>query len=570
MTYEFNPDTQSLELPNPYKVENLFLFVSGGIAAGCGLLSLINAASAISREYSLAALNVTGIAVALLATGVWLIAGAMSQLRFYFGRHRPQSLAPGLKPDSEGDSPQAVHYKEVLRHNALVFKEPNGPLNGLLYSGLSSLIGAPAVIQSLAQRQFENALGLAAILSSFLVCWLQMGNAPSSGWVGLAYAALTIYCISPMRVPSADALSERVADEPSTKLGSSGLLITLVMSVLGPVLLGRVAQALPSLGGLSVNGVVLAGMLLALTAIGTFFMALRNQLDGMPREVGAARVVDTVTMNAHPAKLMEELDRCLMRDWFHKIPNRRYTCIAPQIQGTQGQVRAEVLDETQPEPKANSTAKDWEHALNEPYFCWLVYLTGLASTFIATGAVVMLMVTYWILGGQTFGVWLALGVCLITVGMFALGVAHQLWGRFDFVSRLIWVELSGSFESAKVQLGNQLTGHVHSAKHVINVEAMTLKVWVSEIETVIFGKDAPRQLIRMRGLQERADALAANLKQFGESRSMVVAPTTTVDVERAQTIGQVNQLVAGAVPDAAKQLSQQAHKLLGVGHDGCK
>jgi ribosomal protein L40E len=108
------------------------------------------------------------------------------------------------------------------------------------------------------------------------------------------------------------------------------------------------------------------------------------------------------------------------------------------------------------------------------------------------------------------------------------------------------VEINGSYESARVNIGNQISGNVQTNKSVINIESMTLRVWVSEIDTVIFGKDAPRQLIGMRGLPNAAQELAGTLKGFGEARSMVVAPTATQDLERAQRIGVMNQLIDGS------------------------
>jgi hypothetical protein len=78
---------------------------------------------------------------------------------------------------------------------------------------------------------------------------------------------------------------------------------------------------------------------------------------------------------------------------------------------------------------------------------------------------------------------------------------------------------------------------------VANVEAMTLRVWVAEIETVIFGKDGQRELVRMRGAPRTAQALADGLKQFGESRSMVVAPSTVADQQRLTAMATANHLV---------------------------
>jgi ribosomal protein L40E len=154
-----------------------------------------------------------------------------------------------------------------------------------------------------------------------------------------------------------------------------------------------------------------------------------------------------------------------------------------------------------------------------------------------------------------------LALSFLSIGLFAQQSSHELWGRFDFVSRLIWVEIVGSYESAQVNIGNQFSGNMQTAKSVINIEAMTMRVWVSEIESVIFGKDASRQLIRMRAIPDKASDISTVLKQFGESLSMIVAPTSESDLARAQRIGQVNALVGGAsLPQDL--LTQQAEKMI--------
>ena len=155
-----------------------------------------------------------------------------------------------------------------------------------------------------------------------------------------------------------------------------------------------------------------------------------------------------------------------------------------------------------------------------------------------------------ILSGEAFVTILAFAISQIAVGMFCYSASHILWGRFDFVSELIWVDISGSYESANVNLGNQLSGHMQTSKSVINIESMTMRVWVSEIDTVIFGKDEVRQLTGMRGLQSTADDLAAALKAFGETRSMVVAPTSSQDLARAKQVGAMSQMLGGVQADA--------------------
>jgi len=557
MSYEFNPDSQSLELPNPYKVENLALVISSGVTCLCGVIALFMVKDRLIHDFSAGVGVAAAIAVVLLTLGISLAVRALRQLKFFFGRNRPESLAPQLTPGADGNSPLADQYKETLRHNALVFAEPKGPLNGLLYSWLPQLIYSPAVIQRAAQRQFQNFLGLGAILLSFLLCWFLVGGTPASAWIGLIYAVLAYYYIGPLRQSTwAINLFHKAGD-----MGSKSLVWMVVLSILGPVAFSTVSSRLPDIGGLSVNAVLVLAILLAMGAVAIFAMALRKQLGVAPQEVGAARVLETVTMNAHPNKLMEELDRVLMNEWYSRIPNRRYTQKLPQVSGRQGQFTAEILDETQPQPKPNCTATDIRHALSEPYFRWLSYLTAMSMACLVAGGLVSLLVVHWILNAETYGSSLALVLSLTSVGLFAQHSAHELWRRFDFVSKLIWVEIVGSYESAQVNVGNQFTGNVQTAKSVINIEAMTMRVWVSEIESVIFGKDASRQLIRMRGLTDKANEISAVLKQFGESRSMVVAPTAASDLERAQRIGEVNTLVGvGIAPQGL--LTQQAQKVI--------
>ena len=560
MSYEFNPDSQTLELPNPYKVENLSLLVSAAVSILCGLIAVILVKDRLVHDFSPTVGLATVIGITLLALGISLGVRALRQLRFFFGRNRPESLAPTLAPGVDGDSPEADLYKESLRHNALTFTEPKGPVNGLLYSWLPQLIFSPAVIQRAAQRQFQTFLGLAVILTSFLLCWLLVGGTPASSWIGIIYAVLAYYYIAPLR----QTMQTNFPSDNVHEMGSGGLIFMAVMSIVGPVVFATISSKLPDMGGLSVNSVFTFAMLLAMATVALFIMALRKQLGSAPQEVGTARVLETVTMNAHPNKLLEELDRILMNDWFSQIPNRRYTQKLPRVHGHQGQFAGEILDETQPQPKPNGTATDLRHALKEPYFQWLTYLTATAMSCMVAGAIVSLLVVNWLLKSETYGPSLALALSFISIGIFAQQSAHIVWGRFDFVSRLIWVEFVGSYESANVNIGNQITGNVQTAKSVINIEGMTMRVWVSEIESIIFGKDARRQLIRMRGLQPMAEQIAKGLKEFGESRSMILAPSTVNDAARAQKVGEINHLV-GNSNTVATSLPQQVSNLLGKG-----
>ncbi len=540
MSYEFNPESAVFEFPNPYKVENLSLIVSATFMILGGIFTMLTVRERLGHGLDRHAVLVAAIAILLLLFGIGLLGWAFSQLRYFFGRNRPASLAPLLANDSDGSSATATQLKETLRQNAVTWREPSGALNGLLYSWLPHLIFAPQKIQDAAQKQFHTFLSLSATLLSFLICWFLFGRGEASGWIGLIYAAFAAPQILPkLRHPA------RNTNE-AAQSGAKNLIVLVVMALLGPAILALLASHLPSLGQLSINGALALALVCALIGCWAFGIALKNQLQPSPQAVGSARVMETLTMNAHPNKLIEELDRILMTRWYSRIPNRRYARQSPNVVGQQGRFTADIFEETQPRPQPNRTATGVGHALATPQFRWIAVLSGLASFYLFLGTVAAVLLARDILAGEAISTTATFALSQLAVGMFCGEAAHMLWGRFDFVSELIWVDLNGSFESAHVKLGNQISGNIQTTKNVINIEEMTMRVWVSEIDTVIFGKDDWRQLIGMRGLQDTADELATALKAFGETRSMVVAPTSAADLERAQQIGALHQLAGGA------------------------
>lgn len=543
MSYEFNPESPTFELPNPYKVENLSLFVSGGAMLAAGIATVLIVRDQLGHGVDGRVLAVLGIAVSLMLLGLWLFGTAFTQLNFYFGRNRPVNLdwAPEIATGQDGDSQAAQALKETMRQSAITYEEPRGALNGLLYSWLPNLIFAPRRIQENAQAQFHNFLALVATLFSFSLCWLLAGQGRASGWIGIIYAVFSFPMIVRPMVAEGRASSGQVAGK--AEVGRNYLVVLVLLAVLGPVVLTMLGSRLPDLGEFSINGALLVALVSVLIGCGVFGLALKRQLPGPPQSIGVARVADTVTMNAHPNKLIEEIDRAMMERWFQNIPNRRYARISPEIAGQQGRFAAEMFEETQPRPQAKRTAAGLADAFTLPQFRWLAILTVLATLYMVVGTVFAVGTANNILGGTPVSPTLGLASSLLAVGEFCRKAAHALWGRFDFVSELVWIEINGSFESARLNVGNQISGNVQTTKNVINVESMTMRVWVSEIDSVIFGKNAGRQLIGMRGLPRRAEELASLLKQFGESRSMVIAPTSTNDLERAQRIGAMGKLV---------------------------
>jgi hypothetical protein len=318
------------------------------------------------------------------------------------------------------------------------------------------------------------------------------------------------------------------------------------------------------------NGQTFCLLLAATTAVSLFFIALTKQLvEPPPTTMGCETM--TVSFNAHPKQIFDELDRALQRDWVEKIPNRRYTKVSSEISGSSGEFGGESLEETQPMPIDDLRQIDLRASFSEPRYRWLVWLNllGLVLVIIATLAFIV------------FGTSLkpasidkdvfrcaSIGVVMLLVGHFCFKAGHLLWGRFDFRSEVVWVEMRGNYQSAKFDYGNQFFDRIKTQKQVINIETMTLRVWVAQLDTVAFGKGAPRWLVGMNGLPDKAKYLAQHLVQFAANQSVIVAPTAQTDMQRVAALGALNQLGGGAFPaDIARDANDTLARLQ-VGANG--
>jgi hypothetical protein len=159
VSYIYNSTDNRLDFPNPYRIENFFYFIAAGVLIVGALILLFTARSSLGSGSAMAMAPLV-FGVGLLIKGIVFAARAMSRLRFFFGRGQPLSLAKEFKPDETGSTDDANYIKDLLRHSSLSFPEPQGPLNGTLYSLIPNLIYAPQRIQLVAQRQFQNALAI--------------------------------------------------------------------------------------------------------------------------------------------------------------------------------------------------------------------------------------------------------------------------------------------------------------------------------------------------------------------------------------------------------------------------
>ena len=105
---------------------------------------------------------------------------------------------------------------------------------------------------------------------------------------------------------------------------------------------------------------------------------------------------------------------------------------------------------------------------------------------------------------------------------------------------------------------------------VIRTEAMTLRIWRARIESVVFGKDASRQVTAMFSTEQEALALSADLTNFARSQSVLVAPNSREDLVRmaALNAGEHTMLPTADAGGAAAQVQQHLHAAAAIASVG--
>jgi hypothetical protein len=263
----------------------------------------------------------------------------------------------------------------------------------------------------------------------------------------------------------------------------------------------------------------------------------------------------TVSMNAPPNQILVELDREMQRGWIEQIPNRRYARYVPQTVGDTGTFHGELLEETQPMPRDDMRTVNFAHALAEPRYRWLTVLSALGVIYTVAGSIALLLFTHQVTLGQlapTLWQYVCFAGGMFSLALFCLRAGHILWARFDFVSRMTWVEIDGTFQRSHTAVGAPFTDRVRTEKDIVSVNDMTLRVWVAEVDSVTFGSESERRIVGLRGLTDRASALRKQLESFAADQSSVDMPTSRRDVEKIAALGAMNQL--GGTPPAPEAL----------------
>jgi len=553
MAFEYSTQGATFDFPNPYRIENQFLIARGLVLLACGIVLLVlarGAGAAVSVQGTNAAqggfvLLVLGGAV-LVLLGILELARAARQLRVFFGRGQPPSLAPDVPRDVQGTSPRAQALAEQLRHGAIALAEPQGALNGILYSISRHLVTAPRVLRDYVQVRFANLLAAGGLLLLFTLTLLITPHPAAQSLAAAIYVALGGVLILRTYLGG---VSGSVALKPL------GLALLLVFGIVGTVLIGRVAASLPQPAWLEALALPRIALVLLVASVAIELLGLvagHAHVDEPPPASTASDQV-AVSFNADPNLLMQEVDRELQNRWAQGIPNRRYIWQPPVIEATReaGNFIATALEETQPMPPQAVRKMDWSTCLAFPRFYWLAALDALGVLLTLVGGLLWLRLGSELQAGAPQS-WspVSIGFIFIVVGGYGLRVAHLLWGRLDFESTLTWLDFSGSFARAQLALGAQFTDRVRSERTVINVESMTLRAWVVRTRSVIFSyRDqdvGSRTLVGMTGDIDAARGWSLQVRQFAQAQSGVVVPGASEDARRLQQFSAANQLAGHA------------------------
>lgn len=553
MAYDYSSESKTLELPNPYVIENRLMFVCSAALIAAGVVSLIWTREALMTNTFSASIAPLLVGIVLLAAGIGYGAVGAGRLRFFFGRGRPASLAPEVAIGATGNSDLADKYKTLLRQGALEYDEPKGALNNFLYHKLPDLITAPSFVQQLAQRHFYNALALVVTFISFVVAWAVLGDDLTRPWVAVLYYGFSVAI-----------LLRPLAARGKARMSTITLIVLIVFAVLGSVAIGLLAKKLPTLN-IALHGHTFFLLISALIAVTFIFLALQKQVRKPPPTERSSEQV-ALSMNGPPGAIITELDREFQNSWTERIPNRRYTRLEPVTNAAEGSGRfaGELFEESQPMPQTGASTASVTAGMANSHHRWLVCLDAFGTFLVLLGTAFAL---YYVKQFDTtsvlfnkFGIQAPISyafICLL-VAVFCFQSASAVWGRFVFESTLVWVELLGVWQSSQIGTGNQMNSQLQTRNDVVRIESMTLRVWRARIESVVFGKDDARQVTAMYASQKEAKDLASHLAEFARQQSVFIAPQASADLLRVNSLKGFEGIMNNSSDQTVSSLAQSA------------
>lgn len=545
MSYEYGTGQQGLNYPNPYIVQNKFLFIKVILFGFSSLILFWLAKNDLDKNmYSKMTIELI---FSFLFVGYSVTMGLTlsKQVRVFFGRGQPASLAPEVPLNQAGTSNAATQLKETVRQGALIIDTPTVPFSGFLYNLFKDLIIAPKEIRDLTEHVFGNIIKIGILVGCFLLSSLFSYNTNASGYLGLFFILITSWIII----------------KPLIFNGFNNLNITLLsfwkllfLSVFFPIAIIFINKSYPQfLPNLDAFNFSMQSLLILIIILFSEFLnlwALFNQLT-KPDGITTSFEQEAVSFNAHPNQILVELERKLQSSWIATIPHRIYSKIIPQISNDNtGNFYGLVMQESQPmAPESKNIPLTFSQAINDLKLSKLIYIESLGFLLNLTCLSFIFSSIYNMHYTNSFeGIsWFPLVITLLALSSYLHKICHQLWGRFDFESTLYVFEWQGNFNKAKMNFGNHLKDTIQSEKNIINIDDMTLRVWITKLHTVVFGhginsENNPRKIIKMIGLKNDCKNWLNHIVSFAQSQSMLLKTTSNNDLKNAHNLSQLNSL----------------------------
>jgi len=549
MSYEYGTGQQGLNYPNPYVLQNKFLFSKIILFSLSSLILFFLAKNDLDKNlYSKMFIELI-FSFLFIAYTISIGLKLSKQVRVFFGRGQPASLAPEVPLDHVGTSNIANQLKETIRQGALIMETPTVPFSGFLYNWFKDLIIAPKEIRTLTEHVFGNIIKTCILLGCFLISSIFSYKTNASGYLGLFFIVSTCWLvITP--------LIKNGFNEINITLNSFWKLITL--SIGFPIIIIFTNQLLPNflpnLSYFNFSAQSLTILVVILLAESLNLYSLKKQLN-KPDGITTSFEQKSVSFNSHPNQLLVEIERKLQDNWTATIPNRIYSKIIPQISAdTTGNFYGLVMQESQPmAPDNKNIPLSLSSVINDNKLSCLLFIETLGFL-LNLGCLSFIFSSIYNLDSINLihGLsWFPLILTFLALSSYLSRVCHELWGRFDFESTLYIFEWQGNFNRAKMNFGNHLKDTIQSEKNIINIDNMTLRVWITQLQTVVFGhginsENNPRKIIKMVGLKEDCKNWLNHVAQFAESQSMILKPTSKDDFKNANSLSQLNGLSSQA------------------------
>lgn len=551
MSYEYGTGQQGLNYPNPYTLQNKFLFLKIILFSFAAIGLFFLAKNDLDKNLYANMFIEILFSFLFIAYSLSLGITLSKQVRVFFGRGQPASLAPEVPLDQVGTSIPANHLKETIRQGALSIDTPNVPFSGFLYNWLKELIIAPKEIRILTEHVFGNIIKTGILLGCFLLSSLFAYNTNATGYLGLFFIAATSWLVI-------KPLIKNGFNEIHLSLNSFWKL--LFLSVGFPIAILFVNKLYPTLlPDLSKFNFSMQSLVILIVILSAEFLnlwALKNQLN-KPDGITTAFEQQAVSFNAHPNQILVEIERKLQSNWVATIPNRVYSKVSPYIPNdVTGNFYGLVMQETQPMvPDNKHQDLTLNEVVNDSKMCKLLYIEGMGFLLNLICLSFIFSSIYNLHTNEVnsfYGIsWLPLIMSFLALSTYLNKICHELWGRFDFESILYIFEWQGNFNKAKMNFGNHLKDTIQSEKNIINIDSMTLRVWVTKLHTVVFGhginsENNSRKIIKMVGLKEDSKNWVEHIAAFAESQSMILKPTSKEDFKNANSLSQLNSLSSQA------------------------